>query len=120
MSCSSGELGDDFSADMSPSDVNEKLAARIHQLFKEAHFDSVTADCLSPAGEYNLRLGVMKEMKPDLVATSQVVIAEISKDCTKNNKVRDYQCARQIVFKSTTLYFNLGSLVFLKKNNYKR
>lgn len=77
LSSRSGELGTDFSVDMPPSDVNEKLAVRIHQLFKEAHFDSVTADCLSPAGEYNLRLGVMKEMKPDLVATSQVVSAEI-------------------------------------------
>lgn len=26
---------------------------------------------LSPAGEYNLRLGVMKEMKPELIATYQ-------------------------------------------------
>ena len=27
--------------------------------------------CLSPAGEYNLRLGIMKELKPDMVATWQ-------------------------------------------------
>jgi DNA topoisomerase VI subunit B len=26
--------------------------------------------CLSPAGEYNLRLGIMKELRPDLVATA--------------------------------------------------
>jgi hypothetical protein len=26
---------------------------------------------LSPAGEYNLRLGVMKELHPDLIATYQ-------------------------------------------------
>ena len=25
--------------------------------------------CLSPAGEYNMRLGVLKELKPRLVAT---------------------------------------------------
>ena len=25
--------------------------------------------CLSPAGEYNLRLGIMKELQPDMVAT---------------------------------------------------
>jgi len=27
--------------------------------------------CLSPLGEYNLRLGVMKEIQPDMVATYQ-------------------------------------------------
>ncbi len=27
--------------------------------------------CLLPAGEYNLRLGVMKELHPDLIATHQ-------------------------------------------------
>lgn len=25
--------------------------------------------CLSPAGEYNLRLGIIKELHPDMVAT---------------------------------------------------
>lgn len=25
--------------------------------------------CLSPAGEYNLRLGIVKELQPDMVAT---------------------------------------------------
>lgn len=25
--------------------------------------------CLSPAGEYNLRLGIIKELNPDMVAT---------------------------------------------------
>ena len=28
-----------------------------------------SANCLSPAGEYNMRLGVLKELRPKLVAT---------------------------------------------------
>ena len=32
-------------------------------------FPPPSAACLSPAGEYNLRLGIMKELRPDMVAT---------------------------------------------------
>jgi DNA topoisomerase VI subunit B len=42
---------------------------RLHQLLREAHFDEADGDCLSPAGEYNLRLGIMKELRPIMVAT---------------------------------------------------
>ncbi|KAK3265091.1 DNA topoisomerase 6 subunit B [Cymbomonas tetramitiformis] len=42
---------------------------RIHQLFQSVHFDPPDGDCLSPAGEYNLRLGIMKELRPSMVAT---------------------------------------------------
>ena len=38
---------------------------------RDVKFDTPTADCLSPVGEYNLRLGIMKELQPDLVATFQ-------------------------------------------------
>ncbi len=41
----------------------------LHRLFAAAKFDPPNADCLSPAGEYNMRLGVMKELRPELVAT---------------------------------------------------
>lgn len=33
-------------------------------------FDAPSGAVLSPAGEYNLHLGVMKEMRPDMIATS--------------------------------------------------
>jgi DNA topoisomerase VI subunit B len=36
---------------------------------KEAKFEPAESDCLSPAGEYNLRLGVIKEIGPEFVAT---------------------------------------------------
>ncbi|KAJ8528998.1 hypothetical protein K7X08_035833 [Anisodus acutangulus] len=42
---------------------------RIHQLFCQAKFDDPSGDILSPAGEYNLRLGIIKELHPDMVAT---------------------------------------------------
>ncbi|KAK9941287.1 hypothetical protein M0R45_017898 [Rubus argutus] len=32
-------------------------------------FNDPSGDCLSPAGEYNLRLGIIKELHPELVAT---------------------------------------------------
>ena len=44
---------------------------RLHQLLHEARFADPTGDHLSPAGEYNLRLGVMKELHPELIATHQ-------------------------------------------------
>ena len=44
---------------------------RLHQLLHEARFDEPNGDHLSPAGEYNLRLGVMKELRPELIATHQ-------------------------------------------------
>jgi DNA topoisomerase VI subunit B len=44
---------------------------RLHQLLKEAKFSDPNGHHLSPAGEYNLRLGVMKELRPELIATYQ-------------------------------------------------
>ena len=44
---------------------------RLHQLLHEARFSDPNGNHLSPAGEYNLRLGVMKELRPELIATYQ-------------------------------------------------
>lgn len=38
-------------------------------LLHELKFPNPPLDCLSPAGEYNLRLGILKEIEPDIVAT---------------------------------------------------
>ncbi|PNW88219.1 hypothetical protein CHLRE_01g019750v5 [Chlamydomonas reinhardtii] len=57
--------------DMSPRDLDEKQIVRLHQLLHEIRFSDPTGKHLSPAGEYNLRLGVMKELGPDLIATHQ-------------------------------------------------
>lgn len=40
-------------------------------LLLQVKFADPTGNHLSPAGEYNLRLGVMKELHPDLIATYQ-------------------------------------------------
>ncbi|KAL0389382.1 UNVERIFIED_CONTAM: DNA topoisomerase 6 subunit B [Sesamum calycinum] len=64
-----GEMGPDFGPKMPVKSLTSQQIVRIHQLFRQAKFDDPSGDCLSPAGEYNLRLGVIKELHPDMVAT---------------------------------------------------
>lgn len=64
-----GEMGPDFSQKMAVKSLTSQQLVRIHQLFRQAKFDDPSGNCLSPAGEYNLRLGIIKELHPDMVAT---------------------------------------------------
>ncbi|XP_051118431.1 DNA topoisomerase 6 subunit B isoform X2 [Andrographis paniculata] len=64
-----GEMGTDFSPKMPVKSLTAQQIVRIHQLFRQAKFDDPSGECLSPAGEYNLRLGIIKELHPDMVAT---------------------------------------------------
>lgn len=64
-----GEMGPDFNSKMSVKNLTSQQIVRIHQLFRQAKFDDPSGDCLSPAGEYNLRLGIIKELQPEMVAT---------------------------------------------------
>ncbi|XP_019164113.1 PREDICTED: DNA topoisomerase 6 subunit B isoform X1 [Ipomoea nil] len=64
-----GELGPDFSPKMLVKSLTSQQIVRVHQLFRQAKFDDPTGDILSPAGEYNLRLGIIKELHPDMLAT---------------------------------------------------
>lgn len=64
-----GEMGPEFSPKMVVKSLTDQQIVRINQLFRQAKFDDPTGDCLSPAGEYNLRLGIIKELHPDMVAT---------------------------------------------------
>ncbi|KAK6164231.1 hypothetical protein DH2020_001095 [Rehmannia glutinosa] len=64
-----GEMGPDFSPKMPVKSLTSQQIVRIQQLFRQAKFDDPSGDCLSPAGEYNLRLGIIKELHPDMVAT---------------------------------------------------
>ncbi|KAH9618145.1 hypothetical protein KSS87_008498 [Heliosperma pusillum] len=59
----------EFSPKMAVKSLTSQQIVRIHQLFRQAKFDDPSGDCLSPAGEYNLRLGIIKELHPDMVAT---------------------------------------------------
>eukprot|EP00889_Picochlorum_renovo_P003283 jgi/Picre1/30313/NNA_005677.t1 len=63
----SDELGSGALTD--PHDLEEQDILRLHQLLHEVRFPDPDGHHLSPAGEYNLRLGVMKELRPDMVAT---------------------------------------------------
>jgi DNA topoisomerase-6 subunit B len=67
-----GELGSDFSPDMKIQELKKKEIHQLTQLLREAKFSAPDPACLSPAGEYNLRLGIMKELQPDLVATASI------------------------------------------------
>ncbi|XVF47462.1 hypothetical protein PTKIN_Ptkin03bG0110400 [Pterospermum kingtungense] len=64
-----GEMGPEFSPKMAVKSLTDQQIVRIQQLFRQAKFDDPSGDCLSPAGEYNLRLGIIKELHPDMVAT---------------------------------------------------
>ncbi|XP_047317906.1 DNA topoisomerase 6 subunit B [Impatiens glandulifera] len=64
-----GEMGPEFKPNMPVKSLTSQQIVRIHQLFRQAKFDDPSGDCLSPAGEYNLRLGIIKELHPDMVAT---------------------------------------------------
>ena len=49
--------------------AEQKQIVQISHIMRDAKFKPPEGDCLSPVGEYNLRLGIMKELHPDLVAT---------------------------------------------------
>ncbi|GAB4814846.1 hypothetical protein N2152v2_001892 [Parachlorella kessleri] len=57
---------------MPPSELTPKHLVRLHQLLHEVKFPDPDGSHLSPAGEYNLRLGIMKELRPELVATHEL------------------------------------------------
>jgi DNA topoisomerase-6 subunit B len=63
------ELGLD--ADMQLSQLSDNEMMRLLQLFREAKFETPDGKCLSPAGEYNLMLGIQKQMAPEFVVTHQ-------------------------------------------------
>ncbi|DAZ98391.1 TPA: hypothetical protein N0F65_000105, partial [Lagenidium giganteum] len=63
------ELGSPFAADMPIRSLTTKQIHQLVQFFKQVHFKAPDGKWLSPAGEYNLRLGIMKELEPELVAT---------------------------------------------------
>lgn len=63
------ELGPEFSSHMTVGELSLNHIRQIDTLLHEARFTKPNGKCLSPAGEYNLRLGITKELRPSLVAT---------------------------------------------------
>ncbi|KAL0223949.1 hypothetical protein P9112_003339 [Eukaryota sp. TZLM1-RC] len=56
-------------------DLSDADIASLVKLFGEIKFPDPLGNCLSPAGEYNLRLGIMKELNPQFVATYQHAVS---------------------------------------------
>lgn len=63
------ELGPEFTSHMTVGELSLNHIRQIDTLLHEARFAKPNGKCLSPAGEYNLRLGITKELRPTLVAT---------------------------------------------------
>ena len=63
------ELDTSFTPTTPPTALSKKQIHQLTHLLQEAKFDKPSSECLSPAGEYNLRLGIIKELQPDMVAT---------------------------------------------------
>lgn len=51
--------------------LEHKQIVQLAHLMRDVKFAAPPGDCLGPVGEYNLRLGIMKELRPELVATYQ-------------------------------------------------
>ena len=56
-------------ADDTPTALEPKQIVQLAHLVRDVKFSDPPSDCLGPVGEYNLRLGIMKELQPQLVAT---------------------------------------------------
>jgi DNA topoisomerase VI B subunit len=52
-----------------PKHLTDSQRQRLNDTMKKMSFTEPDASALSPAGEYNLRLGVVKELRPELIAT---------------------------------------------------
>ena len=63
------ELGGDFDEHMGVGELVDSQFVRLTELLGKAKFSAPDGGCLSPVGEYNLRLGIIKELNPEYVAT---------------------------------------------------
>lgn len=75
--CISRDLAEKIALEMrcdpatSPTELTSRQIVAMHDLLHQVRFDNPDGSHLSPAGEYNLRLGIMKELRPEMVATHQ-------------------------------------------------
>jgi DNA topoisomerase VI B subunit len=64
-----------FAADMKCDGVTDKQVHRMTQVMKQVKFAPPDGGALSPAGEYNLRLGILKEIQPEKTAMGEHLVA---------------------------------------------
>jgi DNA topoisomerase-6 subunit B len=53
------------------TEIDDRDLTAMNQKFHELKFPKPDGKCLSPAGEYNLMLGIQKQMAPEFIATHQ-------------------------------------------------
>ena len=71
------ELQGKLTTEASPQSLSAADATKLHSLLRSAKFPNPDGGHLSSAGEYNLRLGVIKELHPELIATNQGKAVEL-------------------------------------------
>ena len=71
-------FGPEFDEDMDPSELDVSKIRKMVDKIQQEEFDKPSGSELSPAGEYNLHLGIMKEMRPDMIATNTAEVCEVS------------------------------------------
>ena len=64
------EFGSSFREETDVSTLDTSMVRQMVDRISQMSFSNPTGAVLAPAGEYNLHLGVMKEMRPDMIATS--------------------------------------------------
>lgn len=63
------ELGSGFNPSKPAKSLTQNQLHQLTTLLTAAKFPPPDGTCLSPVGEYNLRLGILKELRPELLAT---------------------------------------------------
>jgi len=71
-------FGKEFNEDMHPSELDVSKIRKMVDKIQQEEFDKPSGSELSPAGEYNLHLGIMKEMRPDMIATNTADVQEVN------------------------------------------
>jgi len=64
-------LGPKFDEDMDISELTQPLLMHIQKTLRSREWPKPDGKALSPAGAYNMYLGIIKEFNPDLVVTTQ-------------------------------------------------
>eukprot|EP00050_Salpingoeca_kvevrii_P021507 m.111660 g.111660 ORF g.111660 m.111660 type:complete len:706 (-) comp9377_c0_seq7:1526-3643(-) len=64
-------LGNKFDPDMSVEEIDKPRMKHLVHKLNDGDWPNPSGEALSPAGAYNMYLGVMKELNPDMIATHE-------------------------------------------------